>query len=325
MRARRPRQDYLADVPRPCVINSRVCVGSADSLTIVVPIETFSRRERRHRRRDGGCALGRSELLHRGQLPSRVSRHAPRPWRRLHRAVPRARRGITSLPATPAVRPVAVPMIVSPLVARLMERVAATRETRAAPHRGARAGSRPARGHSTGIGRRPACTTGTARPDRPLPRPRAPLPAGRRARLRDGGREGAQAPRSRRRLALPARRRRLRRGPWAWPWRRLTPPARRPSSFWKPLKLQRNGCASCRASDDERQEGDLQCVVRRERRVREHESRVGSVWGRGSARDRRARCLPFWLRLRASRAEAVLLRRTLFTCSETLRRRADGA
>src|SRR5271169_6822564 len=60
----------------PCVIKRRVCVGSADSLTIVVPIDTFSRRGRRRRRHDGGRALGRSELLHEGQLLVRVFRHA---------------------------------------------------------------------------------------------------------------------------------------------------------------------------------------------------------------------------------------------------------
>src|SRR6202789_1316982 len=110
----------------PCVISRRVRVGSADHLTIVVPIETFSRRARRRRRRDGGRALGRSELHHEGQLLSRVSRHAPR----AHRAIRLADRGgvgsgTTSITAPPPVVPVVAGMVVAPLVARLVERVAA--------------------------------------------------------------------------------------------------------------------------------------------------------------------------------------------------------
>src|SRR6202789_4514854 len=128
----------------PCVISRRVRVGSADNLTIVVPIETFSRRARRRRRRDGGRALGRSELHHEGQLLSRVSRLAPR----AHPAIPLADRGGGK---------------------------------RAAQHHGARAGSRPACGRSTGRRRRCTCTKGIAPPYRPPRRPRAPS-----LRRRDG-------------------------------------------------------------------------------------------------------------------------------------------
>src|SRR5580693_115215 len=108
----------------PCVISSRVRVGSADNLTIVVPIDTFSRRGRRRRRRDGGRALGRSELHHEGQLLSRVSRHAPR-RRRGIRLADRGGGSTTTIAEPPPIVPVVAAMVVAPLVARLVERVAA--------------------------------------------------------------------------------------------------------------------------------------------------------------------------------------------------------
>src|SRR6516225_3089023 len=109
----------------PCVIRRRVRVGSADSLTIVVPIDAFSRRGQRRRRLDGGRALGRSELLHGGQLLGRVSRHGLRVRRRIQLADRGVGGGTTSLAAPPLVVPVVLAMVVSPLLARLVERVAA--------------------------------------------------------------------------------------------------------------------------------------------------------------------------------------------------------
>src|SRR6185437_245527 len=109
----------------PCVINSRVCVGSADSLTIVVPIETFSCRGRRRHRRDGGRALGRCERPNEGHLLGRVIRHAPakrRGCRLLDRDVAS---GTARLLEPPPVLPAVGPMVVPPLRAPLVERVAA--------------------------------------------------------------------------------------------------------------------------------------------------------------------------------------------------------
>ena len=61
----------------PCVISSRVRVGSADNLTIVFCIDLVSRRARRGRRRhDGGRALGGGEGRRRRQVVGSVSRHA---------------------------------------------------------------------------------------------------------------------------------------------------------------------------------------------------------------------------------------------------------
>src|SRR5579863_5821610 len=109
----------------PCVIRRRVRVGSADNLTIVVPIDTFSRRGRRRRRRDGRRALGRSELHHEGQLLGRVSRHAPRTRRAIRLAERVGGGGSTSIAEPLPVVLVVAAMVVAPLVARLVERVAA--------------------------------------------------------------------------------------------------------------------------------------------------------------------------------------------------------
>src|SRR5580693_3866880 len=110
----------------PCVISRRVRVGSADILTIVVLIETFSRRGQRRRRRDGGRALGRSELHHERQLLGRVSRHAPRTRRAIRPVACDLVGGDkTSLAAPLPVVPVVAAMVVAPFFARLVERIAA--------------------------------------------------------------------------------------------------------------------------------------------------------------------------------------------------------
>src|SRR6185437_5350090 len=110
----------------PCVIKRRVRVGSADSLTIVVPIDTFSCRGRRRRRRDGGRALGRSELLRGGQLVGRVSRHGPGTGRAIRLGARDIGSGTMSLAAPLPVVPIVVAVVVAPLLARLVERVAAS-------------------------------------------------------------------------------------------------------------------------------------------------------------------------------------------------------
>src|ERR1700722_15575587 len=109
----------------PCVSNSRVCVGSADILTIVVPIEPFSCRRRRRHRGDGGRALGRRERLSEGQLLGRVFPHAPGKRRAIRRHGRDVASGTERRLEPPPILPGVAAMIRAPLLARLMERLAA--------------------------------------------------------------------------------------------------------------------------------------------------------------------------------------------------------